>query len=238
MSIEFSFFNPTFNVNLIRSIILIVAYTMLILSAKNQPQEVDSSHLLKYAGIIGISFSILLMGLPTMICSLSDINICLLYALFTGIISSLQIFVSLGIFFYLFGKKNQRLFGSSLMKSGILWMLTFLGYTLYLFLLAFTPYFLWVTSFLGEFAKLVIIIILLMIVFAIFALIFLLAHGIKRKDPYFILFGVLYIINISWLVSNSLQSFLPTPFTFVILLVILYLFYGYYFMALFNPETD
>ena len=147
MAVSFNYyFNAFFFTDLAEGIFLVLVYLMFILSAKKQPQERSSAHLLKIAGIIGIIFSVIYVCFPTMICSPPDFEICSIYGFFTGLFSIIPMLVCLGVLLMMFGKHNKDSYGRILMISGILWIVSFVGYFFTILVIAFE---LWMLTMLG-----------------------------------------------------------------------------------------
>lgn len=187
MTITFGyFFNMFFVMDLFEGIGLVLAYLMFIFSSRNQPRENKSSQLLRNAGIIGIAITILVNIFPTLICSScspSEIFVAKIYASTISLISLIPMLVCFGVTLILLGKRNKEIYGQILIASGILWVLTFLGYAIVFIALIFE---MGIFLLIGVLSYLSIPAVILMIV-----------HGVKFKDKFFILAGIFYIL--SWL---------------------------------------
>lgn len=189
MTISFVyFFNLFFIIDLVEGIFLVLVYLMFIFSSKNQPQENNSSKILKVAGFFGIAITVLTVALPTIYClncGASEIFIAHIFGFSFTLISLIPMLLCLGVALFLVGNRNEVMYGKILMISGILWMVTFLGYAFGYFFIAFT--FISILLIVGWLSYLSIPAIILMIV-----------HGARYKDRYFVLAGVFYVI--SWFV--------------------------------------
>jgi len=194
MAVTFRYdFDGFFITRLVEGGLMILVYLMLFLSSRVQEQDRRELHLLKYAGIIGIIFVGIYTPLPTLVCYPPVTGLCYTIAFFKGLILYIPVLVSLGILVFLFGKKNQEIYGRFLYYSGILWMVMFMGGIFALLVLNFE---LWMLMFLG-----------ITTYFAIPAFILMIVHGAKFNDKFFILAGAFYIL--SWLSSIILPWFLP-----------------------------
>ena len=175
-----------FVMDLFEGIGLVLAYLMFIFSSRNQPRENKSSQFLRNAGIIGIAITILVNTFPTLICSScspSEIFVAKIYASTISLISLIPMLVCFGVTLILLGKRNKEIYGQILIASGILWVLTFLGYAIVFIALIFE---------MGIFLSIGVLSYL-----SIPAVILMIVHGVKFKDKFFILAGIFYIL--SWL---------------------------------------
>ena len=200
MTITFGyFFDMFFVMDLFEGIFLALVYLMLIFSSRNQPRDNKSSQLLRNAGIFGIVLSILPIAFPTLICSSctpSEIFVARIYGTTIPLISLIPMLVCLGISLILLGKRNKETYGQTLIASGILWLLAFLGFAIGYIVFMFG---MWVLMSLGLLSYLTIPAAILTIV-----------HGIKFKDKFFILAGIFYILS---LLAMFIIPWFPFPLT-------------------------
>ena len=198
MTITFKYFSDIYHfvpflTELIGGIFIALVYLMVVFSSKNQPRENKTSQLLKFAGIIGISLTVLGVALPRAFCSICDLperSIVGTYRISITTASLIPMLFCLGVSLILVGNENKENGGQILIASGLLWIAAFLGHIfepLAESLAYMTIANLYLLSNLSILAYLAIIAAILMIV-----------YGVKVKDLYFVLAGILYII--SWLV--------------------------------------
>lgn len=204
MSISFAFFFDTFFLmNLVEAIFFVLTYTMLFLSSKKQKEEIRLVKLLNITSLISIIISVIPLIRPVVVCincSSDELLIAHSYAFTIEFISIIPILLCLGISFLQIGKANSERYGKILFTSGILWLITFIGYLMAHIALIFGetfPYlFLYIMSIFGFLTTLSIPAIILMII-----------HGAKFKDKYFILAGVFYLLSY----SSIFMAWLPLP---------------------------
>lgn len=180
-----------------------ISYNIYIIkSGKNQEGEVDYSELLIYAGIINLVFLVLGLTIPQIAYSgpidlgnLSrQLRFYLFYQIALGLIFSIPGVITYGIFFLLFGQRNQEQFRSFLKIAGILRIIVHLMIVIALngnlFLILIT-----LTDVHVLFGFLYGILYIIMGFLIVPATILLLVHGIKNFDSDLKIAGILSLIQ-------------------------------------------
>lgn len=186
MTITFGYaFNEAFVIDLVEGVALIIAYSMFIFSAGNQPRENKSYQLLRYAGIFGILLAILPIAFPRidcLSCTFSELYTAMIYVFSIELISVVPNLVCLGVSLYILGKRNEVIYGKILTISGELWIIAFIGYLLgnYEFSHIFSSFN---------------IMFLFLYYFIIPAFILMTMHGLKFRDGFFILAAFFFICS-------------------------------------------
>jgi hypothetical protein len=174
-------------------------------ASRNLPEDVEKRRLLLSAAIINMTFSTLLLILPRMtVSSPTETERLILagYTIFLGLISSLPSFITMGIFFFIFGKTNRERYNIFVMLAGILWIISqgfvvaFLSGNLWsvISLFVYSP---------PEIMQLYLLTTILYLVVWIVILsgyILLMIHGIKNDDSNLKIAGILGVINMLFVI--------------------------------------
>lgn len=199
---EFDYFDLPANLfiyiivpSIIYAILFIIANVLLILSGKNQKEEVINPNYLILVGEINIIFAIIRFFVPSLSFSgtldIFQIIIYIIYIIFISDIERTITMATFGILIIIFGKRNENVFGNKIKRSG---QVRFIGQSLLMLSTSIS----FISFFLGlnpQITSLITVIpSVLSVALILAAIIFLMIHGYNKKDKYFLYAGILLIV--------------------------------------------
>jgi len=189
----------------------IVFNVLIIISGKNQPENIRTPKILFYLGLINVIFHLIAFSLPIMfltgLYTPLEEQIFNTYNIFRDTFTFLPLFFTYGIGFYLFGIRNKDIYNHYLKNAGIVFMILYI----IMGIIAISNFYevLFTISGLdiGVINLIYIIISAISSMIGIIAIIFILLHSIKFKDNFLLAGSIIMLIASGISLVLNLSSF-------------------------------
>ena len=169
------------------SIFYIFANINLIILGKRKSEEYINLRLVKTIGILNVVIIVVNLLLIPLKYTGSDVllNIWIneIYQIIRLLIATIPYFITFGLILLKFGITNQERYGSYLEKGGILGIIGYASTNLNVMVYILPSYLSYISGFIG-------------LISIMFLHIFFIVHGIRNRDKYFIISGVLYLTGL------------------------------------------